>query len=379
MELKNSENLKKETNQMRGKNRKRNRIWILFGIAVLLVIVAGAAALTGGMPVETAMVKKGEVVKLIKESGTVESKSTVVIAAKNSGEVKGLNVTEGDHVKAGDLLMTSDGTSALLDIKSQQAELSGLQAQYGQAKELADKNKTLYEQGALSYEVYQTSNTAAKQLAAQVAALQYAIKSYAESSGAAGIAAPIDGYITEIYVSEGETVSPGTSLLEISNLNDTYVKVELIAEDADLVRNGDPVRIYNEDANFSDDKGSVRKVYLKAQEKMSDLGVNQKRVTIEVAFGGTEVPRLGSNVDVEIAVEKKDGVIRVPDISLFEMDKKDYVYVVSGRKAQLREVKKGLEGEDFIEIRSGLKEGEAVILSPGDDLSDGAKVKVVVP
>jgi len=228
----------------------------------------------------------------------------------------------------------------------------------------------------LSYEDYQASNTAAEQLSSQVEALKYSIRSYAESSGASGVSAPVSGVITETFVKEGETVSAGESLFEISNLNDTYVKADLIAEDADRIRVGSPVLIYNEDTGFSDKNGSVRKIYIKAQEETSDLGVNQRRVTVEISFGTKDVPRLGSNIDVEITAAKKDNVLRVSDLAVFEMNQKNYVYVISGGKAVLREIKKGIEGEDFTEIKSGLSVGEKVILSPGDEISDGVKVKM---
>ncbi len=357
------------------KQFKKGKKWIVVVSAALFIMIAAAIVMNNGMVVKSAVVDQGEVTKLLKETGTVESKSTISITAKNSGEINGLLVEEGDHVKAGDTLMVSDGTSAALDIKSRQAELSGLQAQYKRAKELADKNKALYEQGALSYESYNSSNTAAKQLASQMESLKYSIESYAESTGATGRTAPIDGVITGVYVKEGESVVAGASLFEISNLNDIYVKTDFIAEDADLIREGNLVRIYSEDANFNDEKGTVKKIHLKAEEKMSDLGVNQKRVTVEIAFGTSESARLGSDMEVEITVERKENAIRVPELAVFEKSKKDCVYVIEDGKAVLREIETGLEGEDYMEVISGMLDGETVIISPSEDISDGVRVK----
>ncbi|HWQ78686.1 MAG TPA: efflux RND transporter periplasmic adaptor subunit [Anaerovoracaceae bacterium] len=355
----------------------KGKKWIVIAIAVVLVMAAAAySAMNAGIAVESAVLDQGEVTKLLKETGTVESESAVTITAKNSGEIKGLTVEEGDSVKAGDRLMADGGTSAALDLKSQQAELSGLQAQYNQARDLANKNKALYDQGALSWQDYNASDAAAKQLAAQIASLQYAIQSYAESTGAGGVIAPMDGVLTGVFVKEGESVAPGAPLFEISNLNDIYVKTDFIAEDADLIREGDTARIFNEDAGFNDEKASVKKVHLKAADKMSDLGVNQKRVTVEIAFGAAAAVRLGSDVDVEITVEKKENVLRVSDLAVFEKNQTNCVYVIEGGKAVLREIETGLEGEDFSEVISGLSPGDIVILSPGDDIEGGVRVKV---
>lgn len=351
--------------------------WIVAGCAVLLVVVVIVlTTMNAGIVVESAAVDRGEVTKRLKESGTAESASSIIITAKNLGEIKKILVQEGGRVKVGDALMIRDGAGAELDIKSLQAELSGLQVQYKQVRELANKNKALYEQGALSYEAYNSSNTGAKQLASQIASLQYSIESYAQSSGAGGVTAPVAGVITGVFVKEGEAITVGMPLFEISNLDDIYVKAEFIAEDADLIREGDLVMIYNEDANFLDENGVVKKVHLKAEDKISDLGVNQKRVTVEISFGTKEPVRLGSNLDVAITVEKRENALRISDLAVFERERKNCVYVIEGGKAVLREIKTGLEGEDFMEVISGLSEGEAVILSPNDDISEGVKVKI---
>lgn len=354
----------------------KGKKWIVItGAAVLAIAAIAVSTMNAGIAVESAAIDQGEVKKLLKETGSVESRSSITITAKNSIDIKGLTVEEGDNVKAGDTLMASGGTSAALDIKSQQAQLSGLQAQYSQARELANKNKALYDQGALSYADYNASETAARQLSAQIASLQYSIQSYAESSGTGGVVAPMGGVITGIFVKEGESVIAGAPLFEISNLEDVYVKTDFIAEDADLIREEYAVRIFNKNAGFDDENGIVSKVFLKAENKMSDLGVNQKRVTVEISFGSSLPMRLGSDVDVEITVDQKENVLRVPDLAVFEKDRKDCVYVIEGGKAVLRVVETGLEGEDYIEVVSGLKKGDMVILSPGDDISDGVRVK----
>lgn len=350
--------------------------WLIIAAAIIVVAaITAISTLAAGIPVDTAVVEKGDVIKLISESGTVESDSSIVVTAKISGEIKGISVSEGDRVKEGDILVSGGGSSAELDIKSLQAELAGLKTQYSLAKDLAYKNKELYEQGALSFTEYNQSMTAVKQIEAQISSLKYSIDSYAESTGAAGIAAPIEGFITGVFVKEGETVAAGSPLFEISDLDDIYVKVNLIAEDADYVEKGDQVRVYNNDLGFSDENCKVRKIHLKAHDVMSELGISQKRVTVEVALGEKAGLRLGSDVDAEIIVEKMQNVIRVSNLALFETDQIDCVFVAEGGKAVLKQVETGIEGEDYTEIISGLSEGEEVILSPGSDIENGVRIK----
>lgn len=354
----------------------KKKKWILAGAAGAAAVILAVIGLSaGGISAETADVDTGEVIQLIKETGTVESESVVTIASKFSGEIKGLTVSEGQEVKVGELLIAGGGTAAQMDIKSLQAELSGLQIQYSRAMELAEKNRALYEQGALSLEEYNQSSTAAKELSSRIAALDYSIKSYAESSDASGITSPIDGFITGVFVQEGETVSAGTPLLEISNLDDIYVKASLIAEDADRIKPGDPARVFNEDAQYSDDHCSVRKIHMKAREEVSELGILQKRVTVEIGCGSPASLRLGSDVDVEITADKRENVTRIDRRAAFEKERKKYVFAVKDGRAVLREIQTGLEGEDYVEIIKGLSPGEKVILSPDDAIEEGARIK----
>ena len=353
------------------KNKK-----LIIGIGIIVILGAIITSyISSGIPVDSAYVSEGTVTKLVSESGTVESRSAVMLTAKQTGEIMGILVEEGDSVKEGDPLVTGDGTSANFDIKSLEAELRGLQAQYSQAADLARKSKILYNQGAISSLEYQETQTMANQLSAQVDALRYSIASYANSSGGAGLVAPIDGIITGIFAKEGESIMMGQPLIEISNLEDIYIAADLIVGDADLVEAGNQVRIFDKDSGIDDNNGKVVKVHLKAQDYLSDLGITQKRVRVEIQLSQEKTPRLGSNVDVEITVEQKMNVLRVPDTSIFEVNGISHVYVIENRKAKLREVSVGLEGEDFVEILTGLELKDEVILSPGNDIENNVRIK----
>jgi HlyD family secretion protein len=353
------------------KNKK-----LIIGIGIIVILGAIITSyISSGIPVDSAYVSEGTVTKLVSESGTVESRSAVMLTAKQTGEIMGILVEEGDSVKEGDPLVTGDGTSANFDIKSLEAELRGLQAQYSQAADLARKSKILYNQGAISSLEYQETQTMANQLSAQVDALRYSIASYANSSGGAGLVAPIDGIITGIFAKEGESIMMGQPLIEISNLEDIYIAADLIVGDADLVEAGNQVRIFDKDSGIDDNNGKVVKVHLKAQDYLSDLGITQKRVRVEIQLSQEKTPRLGSNVDVEITVDQKMNVLRVPDTSIFEVNGISHVYVIENRKAKLREVSVGLEGEDFVEILTGLELKDEVILSPGNDIENNVRIK----
>lgn len=352
-----------------------NKKLIIPVLIVIVLVIWALTAYTGGVPAELTRVEKGQVVKLIKESGTVESQNAITITAKNGGQLENVFVEEGQPVKQGDMLIKWKATGTQLDIKSMQSELTGLQVQYNLAREIADKNKLLYEQGALSYEEYNQSAAAAKQLTAQIDALNYSIKSYGTAASPSDVTAAMDGVVTAVYVKKGEYVAPGSPLFELSDLSSLYVKTDLIAADADQIKVGDVVNVYRDDTGYFDDRCTVKKIHIKAEDKVSELGISQKRVTVEIALGSKPAPGLGRDVDVQIIADKRDDVIFVANTAIFEQDKKDCVYVVHDGKAVRTEVKTGLKGEDNTEIVSGLSEGEWVVLSPDSAIEEGIKIK----
>lgn len=345
--------------------------------AILVLAVAGAVwtQSAGGIEAETELIKMGDVSKVIKQTGTVESDSTSLITAKTVMDIKGFDFQEGDVVSAGQVILSTDVTAAQLTVKSMESEAAGLRIQYNRAKDMTARSKLLYDQGAISRDEYLIVETAERQLASQLSAVNYSIASMKETMDTGGITAPISGVITQVYAKVGETVMPGSPLLELSDLDRLYISTYLIASDADQIKTDNAVLVSDEDTGFNDPNAVVRKIHLKAIDFVSDLGISQKRVKVEIRMSTIDGIRLGSEMEVEITIDSRTNVVLVSTKSLFEFDGTHFVYVVEDGKAALREVEPGLKGEDLWEIRSGLEEGETVIVSPGNEIDEGTKIK----
>lgn len=357
------------------KKHAKRRKWILAAIAVLVLAGAGAAAtlMGGGIEADTASVDRGDVVRNLKETGTVDARNTAEVSSVLTGRIDRLVAEEGMAVQAGDLLLQFDAAAASYDLKSLQADLAGVQALARQATDRAERIRILFEEGAVSLEEYEAALAAARELRTRSASLDYSIRSFSESTGAAGVKAPISGVVTGLYVKEGESVLAGSSLLEITDMDDVYILVELVAEDADRVAAGAKTWVLQESSGFAVG-GFVDKVHLKARESMSDLGIVQKRVAVEIGAAGIRDLRLGSDVDVEIELARTDAVLRVPKRAVFRENDQDRVFLVEGGKAVLRDVTLGMEGDDHYEVVDGLSEMDLVILSPGNDIVEGVKI-----
>lgn len=357
------------------KKGKKNKL-IIAALIIVLAVAAGAYAIKGSaVEVSAVPVDYGSVEKIITETGSVEARNTVTVSSKIQGQLLSVDVSEGDAVTEGQRIISYTSDSGAADIGGVRAQISGLQVQLNQANDLAAKNLKLYEEGALSYEDYNQAVTNAKQIESQIAALNYSIAGLSEAGGSKGVSAPIAGTVTSVFVSEGEIVAPGAQMIEISDASETYINVNLVSEDADETALGDQVRVFSESEKLLDENAAVTKIFVKAQDVLSDLGIYQKRVPVEITLSEDKGLRLGSNVNLEIVAEKRDNALRAPANSVFEINKQHYVYKIENGKAKLQGVEIGLEGEDYTEILGGLSEGDMVITSPSQDIEDGKAVK----
>lgn len=357
---------------------KKKRRRILVFIALIALIGALISVLYGGKEIEAdiAVAGRGQIQKVIKETGVIKSDDTVIVTSHFAGEIEDIAVSDGDYVSAGDLLLLGNEEVARLELKSIKAQRSGLKAAFLEAKDTADKNKILYNQGALSLREYESSAALEKELESQLFSLEYSMESLLKSINNHKIKAPASGTITEVYVKKGEYASIGTNLFEISNLDNLYVKADLIAHEAIEVDVGDEVFIYEGGkGKTSALSGVVKSISQKAKEKTSGLGVVNKRVGVEIKIESASNLLLESDVEIEIAVCRKDDVLCIPKSAIFEMENDNYVFVLDRGLARVRKIVMGLEGNNFVEIISGLTEGETVIRTLANDIEDGVRVK----
>lgn len=354
---------------------KKKLITGLIGGFILMIAVGAYFYQDKGIEIHASEVKKGNINRYIEETGVVKSKKQRTISVNAAGKVSELKFEVGDAVKEGDVLLTLDMDASQFEIKGLESRLNGLLPSYEQAVRNAKNSKTLYEQGALSYDAYQNALSLKQELESQISEIQYSIKQLKEVVEFGEIKAPISGIVTEVFVNTGEQAMNGSPLIEIADLKDLFVEVELLTNEASQISKDASAIVENEDVGFLDDEAKVEKIHPKAYSKISDLGIEQKRVIVEVStYKDMKQLKLGYEVDVSILAASKKDVMVIPENALFEKNKKSYVYTVEANKAIINEIETGLEGDDTVEIIQGVSEGDMVILSPDENIKDGSKV-----
>ena len=171
--------------------------------------------------------------------------------------------------------------------------------------------------------------------------------------------APFDGVVSQRMVEVGESVVPGQQVLEVVSLGRLYVSAPLDEIDIGRVREGLPARV-----TLDPYRGRVwQGVVTRVSPVVNDIKEQNRTLDVEVEMTSdpsAPEPKPGTSADVEIVLDRRDGVLRVPTNAIIESKS---VLVVENGKAVSRDVTTGLKNWDWTEITSGLAEGAAVITS----------------
>lgn len=171
------------------------------------------------------------------------------------------------------------------------------------------------------------------------------------------IRSPIDAKVTNINAKKGEVVSTSESVINLLSSEPFQIKVNIYEQDIINVKPDDSVKITLVAFPKEDFYGKVLSV--DPAEKIVD-NVVYYEVTVEFP-DQPEGVRSGMTADIVIRTNKKDNVLRVPKNAVESIDGKDMVQVVKNGKINSTEIVTGLEGDNYVEIVSGLNEGDEII------------------
>ena len=408
---------------------KNNKILkILLPIVVLLIIVAvigkkqgwfGKAA-TVKVAVEKAVIMP--IVESVTANGKIQPEKEVKISPDVSGEIVELHVKEGDFVQKGVLLFKikpeiymSARERATAAVSSSQARLSQVDAQLIQAELSYKRSKALWDEKTISESDFEQAEAQYKVAKAEKESAIFAVKSSEASLKEANenlvkttVYSPMSGTISSLSVELGErvigaTMMTGTEVLRVADLNRMEVVVEVNENDIIRVKLGDTAKVEVDAYLDRDFKGVVTEIANSAKSTTitSDQVTNfDVRILIlresyaDLISEKNPSPfRPGMSASVDIFTSRKANILTVPiqsvttrtDTTKKEMtgieNTRTLVFVSNGTMALARDVKTGIQDNVNIEILSGLKEGEEVIVQPfsaiNKKLSDSTLIEVV--
>lgn len=396
----------------------------------------------GAQQVAVDDVRERTISELVSASGKVQPEFEVKLSSEVSGEIIELNVREGQVVKKGDVLCRVrpdllqsgyDQAEAMVSqqkanfaaaqqvLKQQQANLVNTEAIYTRSLELfnkrvisaseMDKARADYESALANLESQrqqiEASGFAVSQSQAQ---LQEASNSLSRTT----IYAPADGVISLLSVELGERVvgtaqMAGTEIMRIANMTTMEVNVEVNENDIIRVKSGNDATIEVDAFSGRKFKGKVTEISSSSTSASSEsTTTTAEQVTnfnVKVRIEASSYEDLidddnrnsspfkpGLSATVQIHTKADSGlVVPIQAVtvrenknkadSLDDAAMKEYVFVLNGEVVDMAEVTTGIQDDNHIIVKSGVKAGDKVVSRPFNAISktlqDGTRVKEV--
>jgi HlyD family secretion protein len=402
------------------KNKKLFRIVIAITVlAIILAIIGKRVGWFGKEEVFEVAVQKGEIriiTETITANGKIQPEIEVKLTPEVSGEIVQLNTKEGTKVARGELLVkikpdiyVSAVDRARASLNSSKARLEQAEAQYIQSKLSHERNEKLWEQKTISRSDFEASEAAFKMALADKNAASFSVKSAEATLNEAQenlikttIYAPMSGTISMLNVELGERVlgtqmMAGTELMRIADLSRMEVLVEVNENDIIRVKEGDTAVI--EIDAYLDEK--FKGIVTEIANSATSTGMSVDQVTsfdVKVFLLHESYQHLisdrspnpfrpGMSATVDIQTETKVDVLSIPiqavttrldttdaeldgaGFSITDEDPKEVVFVIFENMVLQREVKTGIQDNNFIEIESGLTQDEEVVVAPYSAIS----------
>ena len=373
----------------------KKRFFILLG----LLLAAGAAYyfFSSNSKQETTYltesVTRGNVEKTVIASGSVESVNEVDVGAQASGKITKLYVKLGQEIKKGEMIADIDSTTQINTLNTKKAALVSYQAQlkakktaYDVALSSYNRLSKLYTQKATSLDSLNTAKSTLDNAKAEVEAVEANIKqaeievNTAETNvGYTKITAPMDGTVISVPVSEGQTVNANQTtptIVTIADLSKMKIKPEISEGDITKVKAGQEVSftilsdsqtVYHSVIDSVDPANTTTS----DSSSTSSLSSSSSSTTSAIYYYANvlidnpdRTLRIGMTTENNIKIANAKDVLLVSNMAIQKRDGKSFVNVLNDKnQPEPREVEIGVQNDFKTEIKSGLNEGEKVIVS----------------
>ncbi len=290
--------------------------------------------------------------------GRVDGDENITYSAKVPAVVKRVNVKAGDRVSAGQVLVE-------LDADVVKAQIETLKKGLELANTVYEKRKSLWEQKVGSEIEFLQAKNQKESLEKQIASARENLDMYL-------IKSEYSGTVDLVSIKVGQGVAPGVPAVSVVNPAALKIKADLSESYANVVKQGNPVLI-----NFPDINKSV-----KASVTYSSKSINALTRTFNVEVALPNDNELHPNMVAELKIvdyENKNATV-VPINTIQEIDGVKLVYITAKNEKNENIAKKvvvtvGKTYGTTAEILSGLNEGDQIITTGFQDLTDGQVIK----
>lgn len=398
---------------------KKTLLWLTVGIVLLIFLLVNGKKMGwfgdsgNSHEVEITKIEPIDIMETVAATGKIQPEVEVALSSEVSGEIIELPLREGHAVEKGELLVKINPDLIQASVSQSEAGLQNVRAQLSQAEASEnnaklnyDRSKTLFEKGVISksewdkavadYDMAQANRRAAYYNVQSAAAN---LKQSRDNLARTSIFAPMTGTISKLSVELGERVvgtaqMAGTEIIRVADLRKMEVVVDVNENDIVKVAIGDLAKVEVDAYLKREFEGEVTEIANSAEATLTADQVTNFKVKVKILPESYEdltegkpdhySPfRPGMTATVDIITNKKEKVIGVPisaiviktdttgvdqesisKIKWAPNQKFEAVFIRDGENARLKAVETGIQDDANIEVLSGLKEGETVIVGP---------------
>lgn len=343
------------------------KIIIIF--TVVLLALAGFLAIKNlrkKAPFSVETVKKGDMEIFTSASGEIKAEKDATLRFQTSGLLSFVGIKKGDRVRKGQTVASLDKRDLqkrfekeMNDYLNERWDFEQTQEDYEDEKEkslVTDSIKRILEKSQ-----FDLNNSV---LDVEIADLAVRFSS---------LSSPFEGVVVDLdQPYAGVNVGPTTAFYRIVDPQSIYFEAKVDETDVAGVKIGDKVKLFIDAYPEEVFEGTVEKIDLEAS---TSSGGGTAYNTWIYFTGGTENFRLGMNGDVEILHSSLTDVLLVPISAFSEKNGKTFVWKVVDGKATRAEIEVGNIGDDYIQVISGISEGDQIITSNISLLTEGMSIK----
>jgi RND family efflux transporter MFP subunit len=381
--------LKIDRSNDNGKNNKQK--WIIYSVLLAIILVI-AYFLYQSYSKSAIEVKMTTVIKqtpgrssaVLTASGYIVAQRQASVSSKGTGVLIYLGVVEGDRVKKGQIIARLDDRDIVAQLDEAKSSLQLFKAQLKEVENNYNREKELFQRELSSQQSLDQAETAYKSLLANIDMAEARIRAAEVALENMIIRAPFDGTVLTKNAEVGEIVAPfGASttsraaVVTIADMNSLMVEtdvsesnIEKIKQDLDceIVLDANPGKSY---------QGYVFKIVPTADR-------SKATVLVKVGFKSYDnrvLPEMSAKVSFLAEKSKEEQeqvpVLTAPLSAVEDLDGKKIVYIVVDDKAVQKEISTGRLFGNYVEIVSGLEEGEKIIDNLNEKIKDGIQVEVL--
>jgi membrane fusion protein (multidrug efflux system) len=350
------------------------RLIFISGIFVFVIIAvyvwryvphstATEVAPTKSLPVVSVVAATtGSISRTIELNGTVEA----VRIARMSSPAEGPIISCGTPVREGDFIKRGQRLVCIGRDKTVNAQLTAAQADLIRENSELDRVIKLVENGAIPGDQMEIARARHENVKAQLARIEESRTDYL-------IGAPWNGVVSRVMVVEGDYVAPRTPLVEIFDPASLVIRFAIPESESQSVHigNGHSISVTLDAYPGKTFPGRIIRLYPK-------LDPSTRTRLVEASLGKDIPLTPGLFARIKLNVQTHENAVLVPSEAVLVNAKGDRVaFIVREGKAAARKVVTGIEADRMIEIVSGVKLSEQVVVAGNEKLKDGTEVKLL--